>query len=133
MTLSLTFTDAHDPDTPRYTTRGVPSVNIPAMDKHCRCLGPTANQELQSGFSFTFNPPWGTDWTLEEIRKEECRRICWSALTLVSSHTSQCAAFHEEPLHLQLAEPSNVRFVTKQTLICKAYPLIVLSPSLLLF
>ncbi|KAK7692152.1 hypothetical protein QCA50_003771 [Cerrena zonata] len=108
MTLSLTFTDTHDPDVSRYAPHGVPMVHIPQpLNKTCQCLDPSTNLELQSGFSFTFNPPWGTDWTLEEIRREECRRICWSALTLVSSHTSQCAAFHEEPLQLQLAEPSN--------------------------
>ena len=133
MTLSLTFTDADDPDVSRYTPREVPRVDTAGMTKGCQCLGGSVNQELQSGFSFSSNPPWDPSWTLEEIRKEECRRICWSALTLIASHTSQCAAFHEEPLQLQLAEPSNVRFLTKQTLICKAYPLIVLSPSVLLF
>ncbi|OBZ70695.1 hypothetical protein A0H81_09311 [Grifola frondosa] len=41
------------------------------------------------------------------MRKEECRRLCWSALTLVASHTAQCSAFHEEPLDLALSNPSN--------------------------
>lgn len=114
MTLSLSRTDQYDPDALQYDPRGVPVVIVPAercMGTTCGCLGNSASADVQtqSAFSFSFNPPWDPNWTLDEIRKEECRRICWSALTLIASHTSQCAAFHEEPLRLQLAEPSNVR------------------------
>ncbi|CAL1706066.1 unnamed protein product [Somion occarium] len=112
MTLSLSRTDQYDPDALQYDPRGVPVVIVPAercMGTTCGCLGNSASADVQtqSAFSFSFNPPWDPNWTLDEIRKEECRRICWSALTLIASHTSQCAAFHEEPLRLQLAEPSN--------------------------
>lgn len=114
MTLRLTRTDLGDPDAPVFTARGVPIVDIPLdriIPKVCGCLGHALDEEIQSGFSFSFDPPWDQSWTLEEIRKEECRRICWSALSLVSSHTAQCAAFHEDSLQLELAEPSNVRFL----------------------
>ena len=32
-------------------------------------------------------PMWNSEWTEGEIKKEECRRLCWSTLMLVSGHS----------------------------------------------
>jgi len=54
---------------------------------------------------------WNREWTEGEIRKEECRRLCWSTLMLVSGHTSFSAAVNWRSLDLFVGEPSNVRGV----------------------
>jgi hypothetical protein len=56
-------------------------------------------------------PAWNSEWSVGEIRKEECRRLCWSALGLVSGHTSYAAATNWRNLDLSMAEPSNVRAI----------------------
>ncbi|EMD33836.1 hypothetical protein CERSUDRAFT_117900 [Gelatoporia subvermispora B] len=111
--LSLTFLDMNDPDASIFTPRAVPTVYLPAQHHspaQCTCLAPpgspTVNPDAMA-FSFSFNPPWDPSWTDSEARREECRRLCWAALTLVASHTAQCTAFNEEPLNLALADPSN--------------------------
>lgn len=48
------------------------------------------------------------NWTVSEIRREETRRLCWSALALAAAHTAHCAAFNREPLELFLIQPENV-------------------------
>lgn len=54
-------------------------------------------------------PMWNREWTEGEIKKEECRRLCWSALMLVSGHSSFAAAVNWSRLDLFMVEPSNVR------------------------
>ncbi|THH31408.1 hypothetical protein EUX98_g2788 [Antrodiella citrinella] len=105
VTLSLQLGDIADPDATNFAERSVPSVIIDhyTTPKRCCCFNvPLGAHE----FSFAYNAPWDPDWTPEERRKEECRRICWSALTLIANHTALCAAFHLEPLELELAEPA---------------------------
>ncbi|KAH8107663.1 hypothetical protein BXZ70DRAFT_1013538 [Cristinia sonorae] len=102
--LSLQLGDITDPDATNFEENAVPSVIIDhyTTPKRCCCF----NVPLPQEFSFAYNPPWDPHWNADEMRKEECRRICWSALTLIATHTAQCAAFHQEPLALQLADPS---------------------------
>lgn len=38
-----------------------------------------------------FIPPWPQEWTPVQIKAEEARRVCWSALDLVSAYLAQCA------------------------------------------
>lgn len=52
---------------------------------------------------------WNREWTEGEIRKEECRRLCWSTLMLISGHTSFASAVNWKSLDLFVGEPSNVR------------------------
>ena len=51
---------------------------------------------------------WNPKWTEGEIKKEECRRLCWSTLMLISGHTSFAEAVDWGPLDLFMVEPSNV-------------------------
>jgi hypothetical protein len=57
-------------------------------------------------------PMWNREWTEGEIKKEECRRLCWSTLMLVSGHTSFAAAVNWRNLDLFMVEPSNVRAIS---------------------
>ncbi|OCH89059.1 hypothetical protein OBBRIDRAFT_733272 [Obba rivulosa] len=111
--LSLTFLDVNDPDSSIFTPRAVPVVYLPPSHhspSQCTCLAPPGSPNVNPdamAFSFSFNPPWDPSWTDSEARREECRRLCWAALTLVASYTAQCTAFHEEPLELALSDSSN--------------------------
>lgn len=53
-------------------------------------------------------PAWDTNWDQVEVENEETRRLCWSALMLVASHTSACVAHDRKPLELFLTDSSNV-------------------------
>lgn len=117
--LTLSKIDFYDPDVSDFTGSAIPIVDFPIgyeTPTRCNCLtlpsSPiTSVSPTHFDFSFSFNSPWDPNWTGEEIQKEECRRICWSALALVSNHTAHSAAFHERPLDLQLADPRNVSFI----------------------
>lgn len=80
--------------------------------RRCSCVYSPASPNLHgldtTSMSFTYNPPWDPNWSDTEIHQEECRRLCWGALTLYANHSAQCMAFHEDPLNLKLSEPSNV-------------------------
>ena len=51
---------------------------------------------------------WKREWTEGEIKKEECRRVCWSTLMLVSGQTSFADAVGWRVQDLFILEPSNV-------------------------
>jgi hypothetical protein len=53
-------------------------------------------------------PMWNPEWTEGEIKKEECRRLCWSTLMLVSGQTSYSDALNWRLHELFTVEPSNV-------------------------
>ena len=53
-------------------------------------------------------PMWSPTWTEAEIRREECRRLCWNTLLLFASYTSYCAGLGIGVLDLFLLRPSNV-------------------------
>lgn len=52
-------------------------------------------------------PMWNREWSEGEINKEECRRVRWSALMLVSGQTSFADAVNWKPQDLFIVEPSN--------------------------
>ncbi|KAH9044255.1 hypothetical protein EDB84DRAFT_1587204 [Lactarius hengduanensis] len=54
-------------------------------------------------------PTWNREWSEGEIKKEECRRLCWSALMLISAHTSYAVAANWRHSDFFVMEPSNVR------------------------
>lgn len=110
-TLQLTGLDARDHHTLDHSS-GVPTVaqgHIPL--KRCEC--PSAPADGTS--SWAFQPAWDPHWSAEEIRAEETRRLCWSALVLVANHTVARAAEQREPLGLFLVNSSNVRTQESKT------------------
>lgn len=57
------------------------------------------------------SPTWNHEWTEGEIKKEECRRLCWSALMLISAHISYFVAANWRHSDYFVMEPSNVRYL----------------------
>jgi len=102
--LQLTLIDARDPDTLDHSM-GVPTVADPhPPPKQCECTTSTGEG------SAAWSPPlaWDPLWTEAEVKSEETRRLCWSALILVANHTVARAAEQRAPLDLFLVNPSNV-------------------------
>jgi hypothetical protein len=105
--LQLTTLDARDPDTLDHST-GVPTVANPRPPKQCDCAASAAPGDGSDTWSF--QPAWDPSWTEAEVKSEETRRLCWSALILVANHTAARAAEQREPLNLFLVDSSNVCF-----------------------
>jgi hypothetical protein len=104
-TLQLTRIDARDHDTLDHSS-GVPTVaQGPNPLKRCECTSAPADGTS----SWAFQPAWDPNWSADEVRAEETRRLCWCALVLVANHTVARAAEQREPLCLFLVDSSNVR------------------------
>ncbi|KAH9020844.1 hypothetical protein EDB85DRAFT_1895962 [Lactarius pseudohatsudake] len=105
-TLQLTVLDARDHDTLDHST-GVPTVAHGHTLKRCECTAAPADNTS----SWSFQPAWDPLWSADEVRAEETRRLCWSALVLVANHTVARAAEQREPLCLFLIESSNFQLL----------------------
>jgi len=104
--LQLTTLDARDPDILDHST-GVPTVANPRPPpKQCDCAATAPPGDGSNTWSF--QPTWDPLWTEADVKSEETRRLCWSALILVANHTTARAAEQREPLNLFLADSSNV-------------------------
>jgi hypothetical protein len=51
---------------------------------------------------------WDPNWNEAEIRREESRRLVWSALTLAAGFTAHDAAFSKDPTELHIIDAANV-------------------------
>jgi hypothetical protein len=51
---------------------------------------------------------WDPNWNEAEIRREESRRLVWSALTLAAGFTAHDAAFAKDPTELHIIDAANV-------------------------
>ncbi|OJA20523.1 hypothetical protein AZE42_01595 [Rhizopogon vesiculosus] len=122
--LGLTFLDGNEPDVSTFTPDAVPiahrhrafdpmSKDVRSPHRKCDCIPIPPNSIATDHFSssWSFTPPWDPSWTPEEMHKEACRRICWSALNLVARYTSHCIASQKEPSDLFLTDPSNFRLL----------------------
>lgn len=119
--LGLTFLDNNEPEVSAFTPNTVPVAHKRPYDgdalrsprsssRKCACPVPPNASIVTDRFSssWSYAPPWDPTWTPEEMHKESCRRLCWSALNLVASYTSHCIAFRKEPTDLYLTDPANV-------------------------
>ena len=79
-----------------------------SLHKKCVCHPPDASDPPDYYSNRPYTLPWDSNWTVEEIQDEEIRRLCWSALSLVSEYVAQCEAFNEEKPRFFLCNPSNV-------------------------
>lgn len=50
---------------------------------------------------------WDPNWNESEIRREESRRLVWSALTLAAGFTAHDAAFAKDPTELHIIDAAN--------------------------
>lgn len=55
-------------------------------------------------------PAWDETWSEAEIRKESCRRLCWSSMILAAGHMSYTIAHRSQGLDLFISNPANVSF-----------------------
>ena len=54
------------------------------------------------------SPAWNPAWTDAEVRREECRRLCWNTLHLFAGYTTYRTSLGLQTLDLYLLHPSNV-------------------------
>ncbi|KAF8271585.1 hypothetical protein EI94DRAFT_1720098 [Lactarius quietus] len=131
-TLTMTHLDSDNPATSRFSRNG-----MPVMDARLAGYFPTTGHnhssvptslptqhyvqhphiavslgrqwpEAQTRVPlWVATPTWNSEWTEGEIKKEECRRLCWSALMLISGHTSYAAAINWRHSDFFVMEPSN--------------------------
>jgi hypothetical protein len=81
----------------------------------CSCdevsLGRQCPDALRQVPLWAASATWNREWTEGEIKKEECRRLCWSTLMLISGHTSYAAAINWRHSDFFVMDPSNVRYL----------------------
>lgn len=132
-TLSLTSIDAADKDVSVFTSHHMPSVHInleqpkklfwdsPATPGSngsmgsCECATLSLGHQWASASEHTplwlSTPAWEENWSDNEVRKESCRRLVWSAVTLAAAHSSYATAQKTSGPDLFVSNPSNVSFV----------------------
>ncbi|KAF9227168.1 hypothetical protein BS17DRAFT_727147 [Gyrodon lividus] len=126
--LGLTFLDSNEPEVSTFTPNTVPIAHTRSYDgmskdsvrsprsvaRKCSCTPLPSNASIVADHfssSWSYTPPWDPSWVPDEMHKEACRRLCWSALNLVASYTSHCIAFRKEPTDLFLTDPANFRLL----------------------
>ncbi|KAF8908985.1 hypothetical protein CPB84DRAFT_1843323 [Gymnopilus junonius] len=128
--LSLTLVDANDPNTTMFPQGTVPAVDTPkgyrsqrlyAGDTSpvhsvngaagCSCQTLKLQEHWPSAAEhaplWSATPAWDNSWTEAEIRKESCRRLCWSSMILAAGHISYTTAQRSEGLDLFITDPAN--------------------------
>ncbi|KIY70031.1 hypothetical protein CYLTODRAFT_392634 [Cylindrobasidium torrendii FP15055 ss-10] len=106
--LALTDLDASDPDVTTFSQRSVPivqSTSAPPGSCNCPVADPARAPDPYS--SSTYELPWDGSWNEYEIRQEECRRLCWSALGLAAQYSIQCAVEERSMTQLFICDPKN--------------------------
>lgn len=83
----------------------IPESRCPCDELSLGSQWPEAHKQVPFWVS---TPMWNREWTEGEIKKEECRRVHWSALMLVSGQTSFADAVNWKLQDLFILEPSNV-------------------------
>ncbi len=141
--LSLTLLDADDADTSVFLSRSVPTVPqkvawtydassdllgttggsarcmsatpIPNIGCGCKALTLASNWALTNEYAPLWGhaPAWNATWSVGEIRKESCRRLCWSSMSLAAGHVSYMSACRAKAPELFISNPANVRGVIK--------------------
>lgn len=109
---ALTTIDANDRDVSSFPAGCVPVIHLDGPEeppeRKCACIPPDAVQPPNPFTSWTYALPWDSSWTDVQVRDEECRRLCWTALTLICNYTSQCVAFNKQPPDFFLSDSGNV-------------------------
>ncbi|KAH7885280.1 hypothetical protein F5I97DRAFT_1884201 [Phlebopus sp. FC_14] len=77
----------------------------------CSCVAMSLGQRWLTSRQHTplwiSTPGWDDSWSESDIRREICRRLCWSSLTLVAGHTSYLSSTTLVYPRLFLLEPAN--------------------------
>ncbi|KAF8967057.1 hypothetical protein BDZ97DRAFT_1804957 [Flammula alnicola] len=88
-----------------------PSSTHPNNEKGCSCQLFTLAEHWPSTQDHApmwgATPAWDDSWTEADIRKESCRRLCWSSTILAAGHSSYTTAHRSESLDLFISDPAN--------------------------
>ncbi|KAJ3751510.1 hypothetical protein DFH05DRAFT_196649 [Lentinula detonsa] len=123
--LGLTSIDASDPDVCVYPPGSVPVIITSGpddRDRKCTCIPVDATHPPDLVTSWSYPPPWDSSWTPLQIRDEECRRVCWSAVSLIASYNAQCVAFDRKCPNLFLSDCSNFNLLFPGEVVDRASP-----------
>ncbi|KAG6910688.1 hypothetical protein DXG01_008732 [Tephrocybe rancida] len=86
-------------------------VREPVSEPGCACRSMTLITHWQESSEqtplWTLTPAWNNTWNEAEIRKESCRRLCWSSIILAAGHVSYTTAHRSGILNLFISDPSN--------------------------
>jgi hypothetical protein len=102
-------------NTPFYPTGGSPrdGGTLPSNQPSCSCtalaLASHWNGTMEHAPLWASTPAWSSS-DEGEIRKESCRRLCWSTMTMSAGHLSYTATHsaHSKPPDLFITNPANV-------------------------
>lgn len=131
-TNKLTQRDASDPLATKFRAGSVPSIPETtsygrAISKRCSCLLRGAESDRQASQSIRLS--WNANWTAEEIEMEECRRVCWNALAIISNYNTLCVCHGTEPIQFWLADPGNYALLFPAEVIDRVSPSFAESPQ----
>jgi hypothetical protein len=90
----------------------LPTQSHRVADKGCNCRRFTLGEHCPSANDYApmwnSTPAWDETWSEGDIRKESCRRLCWSSMILAAGHISYTTAHRSQGLDLFIADPANV-------------------------
>lgn len=103
----------HDPQFNREMNTGSTYPSHISTTESCDCAALSLGHRWPGAFEHTplwlSTPAWDENWTEGEIKKESCRRLCWSTVILAAGISSYTTAYKADALDLFITEPSNVR------------------------
>lgn len=105
----------------RHST-GIPvELSPPSISRGCSCFELSHGRVWPYAQEHTplwmFTPAWRPDWTPMEIRKEECRRLVWSTLTLIAGYTTYRSAMGLSTPNFCVMQAPYVRILLTQIFI----------------
>ena len=115
--LALTSLDASDPEVTRFSQRSAPVVHLQSSSLSpvsplaaCVCTPADSLRPPDPYTTSVYQLPWDENWTEYEVRQEECRRLCWSALGMAAQYSIQCAVEERETVtsRMFICDPGNV-------------------------
>ncbi|KAJ6502935.1 hypothetical protein C8R47DRAFT_969624 [Mycena vitilis] len=107
--LGLTTVDVGRADVCRYAAGAAPVVlDAPMAGARCGCI-PLGTPPPDPDSVWASALPWDPTWDEHRVRDEECRRVCWAALSLVTSFRAECLALArvDECAALRICDPAN--------------------------
>ncbi|CAE6527496.1 unnamed protein product [Rhizoctonia solani] len=151
--LGLTMLDEMDPQAAMFSSDRVPTLPLsqrrdgpspagkllgasqappPAGTPTCACHALSIACTTTHGQLTPFwisSAGWDPNWNEAEIRREESRRLVWSALTLAAGFTAHDAAFAKDPTELHIIDAANYKLCFPAEVMIRRSPSLVHSPQ----
>ncbi|CAE6451542.1 unnamed protein product [Rhizoctonia solani] len=111
---------------------GAPQAPPPAGSPTCACHALSIACTTTHGQLTPFwisSAGWDPNWNEAEIRREESRRLVWSALTLAAGFTAHDAAFAKDPTELHIIDAANYKLCFPAEVMIRRSPSLVHSPQ----